>query len=85
MPVWRQERAGAQTGWLVNEWERCVPRLAIRSKLGVRSSGLPWAPVVSHRCWSVKKTTTLGLSVWDAATLPRYLYFMPVLAMPWMK
>ena len=64
--------AGTRTGWQVNALKQCVPSTAIGSKLGVRDMGLPWTPVVSHRCWSVKKTRTFGGgSVCVSVLLPR--------------
>jgi hypothetical protein len=60
MPVCIAARAGAQTGLVVQAVSNMVPLRAIRSRLGVRPSGQPAAPTVSQRCWSVKKTITLG-------------------------
>ena len=36
-----QAREGPHTGWVVYEWAGASPSVAIRSKLGIRSSGLP--------------------------------------------
>src|SRR5574340_393366 len=69
-PVWSVLRAGPQTGWLVNAWWKRTPADAMRSKLGVMPMGLPYAPMLSARCWSVKKIMTFGREPEPVAAAP---------------
>ena len=69
-PVRMLARQGLHFGFEVKAFLNSTPSRATRSKFGVSSSGLPWTPVLSQRCWSVKKTTTFGRSVLAAAEDP---------------
>jgi len=53
-PVIMHARAGRQDGPFVMHAEKSTPSAAIRSMFGVGTTGLPAAPIASHRSWSTK-------------------------------
>lgn len=60
--VIRLARFGMQTGLATWKLFHSVPRLAIASMFGVRSTGWPVHPRKSARCWSVMNSTKFGRS-----------------------
>ena len=60
--VWDSWGAWLNTDYTKDDGTK-LPAFASLSKFGVTSSALPCIPTVSHRCWSVKNTSTFGFLV----------------------
>jgi hypothetical protein len=62
MPVMKLDRLGLQIGLWHSACVKATPSATNASIVGVATCGLPSAPIVSNRCWSVQYQRMLGRS-----------------------
>src|SRR5688572_21576536 len=60
LPVRKDARLGVQIGAWQYAFMKVVPIAASRSRLGVRTYGLPLGPMASERSWSAQYQRMLG-------------------------